>query len=142
MIKRINESKTFAKHILCECRYEFDGRKCNLRQNWNNNKCQCDCKRPIRHNACKEEYAWNSSTCTFERDKNCEIREYLKDWMNEKSCSCTSSFLWWDCKYTRDYKNWIHQRKRLLSSLYYFRGNHIPSAANIHYYFFFFIVVT
>ena len=29
MIKGINESKTLAKHISCECRCEFDGRKCN-----------------------------------------------------------------------------------------------------------------
>ena len=28
MIKTINESKTLGKQISCECRYEFDGRKC------------------------------------------------------------------------------------------------------------------
>ena len=28
MIKAINESKTLAKYISCECRCEFDGRKC------------------------------------------------------------------------------------------------------------------
>ena len=29
MIKGINESKALAKHISCECRCEFDSRKCN-----------------------------------------------------------------------------------------------------------------
>ena len=28
IIKGINESRTLAKHISCECRCEFDGRKC------------------------------------------------------------------------------------------------------------------
>ena len=31
-IKEINESRTLAKYISCECRCEFDGRKCNSRQ--------------------------------------------------------------------------------------------------------------
>ena len=30
MITGINESKTLAKHISCECKCRFDGRKCNL----------------------------------------------------------------------------------------------------------------
>ena len=33
MIKGINESKILMKHISCECRCEFDGRKCNSKQN-------------------------------------------------------------------------------------------------------------
>ena len=59
IIKEINESRTLTKFISCECRCEFNGRKCNLRQKWNNNKCQCHCKKPIKHRACKEDYAWN-----------------------------------------------------------------------------------
>ena len=39
MITEINESKTLAKHISCECKCIFDGRKCNSNQWWNNNKC-------------------------------------------------------------------------------------------------------
>ena len=38
MITGINESKTFTKDI-CECKCKFDGRKCNLDQWWNNDKC-------------------------------------------------------------------------------------------------------
>ena len=29
MITEINESKTLTKHILCECKCKFDGRKCS-----------------------------------------------------------------------------------------------------------------
>ena len=33
------------------CRCDVDGRKCNSRQKWNNDKCQCDCEVSIRHRA-------------------------------------------------------------------------------------------
>ena len=36
MITGINESKTLAKHISCEYKCRFDGRKCNSDQWWNN----------------------------------------------------------------------------------------------------------
>ena len=39
MITGVNESKTFTKHISCKYKCRFDGRKCNLKQWWNNNKC-------------------------------------------------------------------------------------------------------
>ena len=39
MITEINESKTLAKHISCECKYKFDGRKSNSNVKWNNDKC-------------------------------------------------------------------------------------------------------
>ena len=45
MINGINESKTLAKHISCECKCKFDGRKCNSNQWWNNDKCRCECKK-------------------------------------------------------------------------------------------------
>ena len=34
-----NESKTLTKHISCESKCKFDGRKCNLNQKWNNYRC-------------------------------------------------------------------------------------------------------
>ena len=77
IIKEINESRTLTKFISCECRCEFNGRKCNLRQKWNNNKCQCHCKKPIKHRACKEDYAWNFSTCACECDKDCKMLDRL-----------------------------------------------------------------
>ena len=50
MLTRINELKTLAKHISCECKCKFDGRKCNSDQWWNNDKCSCECKK--RHVCC------------------------------------------------------------------------------------------
>ena len=37
-ITEINESKRLAKHISCECKCKFDGRKSNSNQKWNNDK--------------------------------------------------------------------------------------------------------
>ena len=39
MITGINESKTLANHVSCECKCRFDGRKCNSDQWGNNDKC-------------------------------------------------------------------------------------------------------
>ena len=44
MIKGINQSKILTKHLSCECKCKFDGRKCNSSQWWNNDKCRCECK--------------------------------------------------------------------------------------------------
>ena len=53
MIARINESKTLTKHILCKCKFRFGGRKYNSNQWWNNNKCQCECK---KYHICEKDY--------------------------------------------------------------------------------------
>ena len=45
MITEINDSKTLTNHISCECKCKFDGTKNHLNQCWNNDKCQCDCKK-------------------------------------------------------------------------------------------------
>ena len=37
-ITRINESKALTKHISCEYKCKYDGKKCNLNQKWNNKK--------------------------------------------------------------------------------------------------------
>ena len=44
MTTRINESKILTKRILCECKYRFDGKKCNSYHWWNNYKCECESK--------------------------------------------------------------------------------------------------
>ena len=51
MITGTNESKTLTKHISGECKCEIDGRKCNLNQKWNNDKCWCKCK---KHYTCEK----------------------------------------------------------------------------------------
>ena len=45
LITGINKSKALTKHISCECKCRFDGRKCNSDQWWNKDKCQSECKK-------------------------------------------------------------------------------------------------
>ena len=66
MITGINELKTLTKPISCECKCIFDGRKCNLDQWWNNNKCQSECKK--RH-VSEKNYVWNAAICSCENGK-------------------------------------------------------------------------
>ena len=61
MFTRMNESKILTKHISCECKYKFEGRKCNSNQKWNNDKCQCKCK---KHHICEKECIWDPATCS------------------------------------------------------------------------------
>ena len=56
--------KTLTKHVSCECK--FDGRKCNSNQKWNNDRCQCECK---KYNIYKKDYIWNPATCSCKNDK-------------------------------------------------------------------------
>ena len=56
-----------------------------MRQKWKNYKCQCDCKRLIRHPACEEDYVWDTRTYACECGKDCVIVEYLKDCESTKS---------------------------------------------------------
>ena len=51
---RINEQKTLAKHISCECKYKFHGTKCNSDQKWKNELCQYECKNLIKYHTCEE----------------------------------------------------------------------------------------
>ena len=38
MIQGINVSGILIKHLSCECKCRFDGKKCHLNQWWNNDK--------------------------------------------------------------------------------------------------------
>ena len=76
MITWINESKTLAKHISCECKCKFDGRNFNSDQWWNNGKCLCECKK--RH-LCEKDNVWNPATC------NCENVKYLASIMDDSA---------------------------------------------------------
>ena len=66
MITRINVLKSLTKHISCECKCKFDGRKCNSYQWWNSDKCWCECKKP---HLCEKDYIWNSVTCSCKNGK-------------------------------------------------------------------------
>ena len=59
-LKLINEPKHL-KHISCASRCTFDGRKYDSKQKWNNDSCQCECKKAIKHWVSEEYFAWNLS---------------------------------------------------------------------------------
>ena len=79
MIKGINESKTLTKYISCQCKCRFDERVCSSDQWWNNDKCQCECKK--RH-VCEKGYVWNPATCT------CENGKYFTSIMDDSAIMC------------------------------------------------------
>ena len=61
------------RHISSEFRCEFGGGKYNSQQKWNSDKCQYECKKPMKKCVCEEDYA--RSICACEYDKGCEISE-------------------------------------------------------------------
>ena len=75
----INESKTLAKHLSFEYKCKFDGRRYNADQWWNNDKCQCECK---KRQVCEKDYVWNPATC------NCENGKYLESIMDDSAIIC------------------------------------------------------
>ena len=66
MITGISELKTSIKHISCESKCKFNGKKCNQDQWWNNDKCWCECKTSY---VCKNYYVWNAAICSCENAK-------------------------------------------------------------------------
>ena len=53
---KTNEAKIFLKHISVDCKCKFNRTACNSNQQWNNDKCQCECK---KYRMCKKDYSWN-----------------------------------------------------------------------------------
>ena len=67
------------KHISCECKCKFDGRKYNSNQKSNNDKCRCECKNPGKHFVCEKDYIWNPATRSCENGRNFrkQFRKYI-----------------------------------------------------------------
>ena len=55
--------------ISCKCQCKFEGRKCPSSQNWNNDKCQCECQNLRKHHVGEKDHICNPSTCTCENGK-------------------------------------------------------------------------
>ena len=63
MITWINEAKILIEHIPCDCKCKFISKIYNSNQKWNNDTCQCECK---KYCTCKKDYSWNHSRCIYE----------------------------------------------------------------------------
>ena len=64
----MKESKTLTKHISCKGECKFD----DIYQQWNNDKCWCECKNPKEHHVSGKIYIWNTARCSYENGKNAE----------------------------------------------------------------------
>ena len=62
------------QHISFDCKCNFNSTKGNSDQKWNNNKCQCQCK---KYHTCKKGFSWNPNTCI------CEKSSYLKSTVDD-----------------------------------------------------------
>ena len=65
MITGINESKTLTKHISCQCKCRFDGRKGNSDQQWDNINVDVNVENPTY----VKKIVWNPATCRSEKWK-------------------------------------------------------------------------
>ena len=79
MITEVNELKILTKHVSCECKCEFDCRKCNSNQKWNNDKRWYESK---RHHICEKDYIWNTVTCSYKNGK------YLENVIDKSVITC------------------------------------------------------
>ena len=50
-----------------------------------------------------KDYAWNPSLCAGEWDKDCEIDEYLENYVFWKNV-IDDFVMWWNCGYARDFQ--------------------------------------
>ena len=78
LLARINETRKIVWHETCKCVCRFTSAICDYRQEWNENKCRCECKEDLVSKlACDKGYMWNPSTCSCECDRYCETVQYL-----------------------------------------------------------------
>ena len=87
---RINETRKVVWHETCKCVCRLTSAICNDKQEWNKNKCSCECKEDLVSKlVCDKGYMWNPSTCACECDKYCEIGQYL----DYKNCVCRKKLI-------------------------------------------------
>ena len=85
LLARINETRKVVWHETCKCVCRLTSAICNDKQEWNENKCICECTEDlIGKLVCDKGYMWNPSTCSCECDRNCKAGKYL----DYKNCVC------------------------------------------------------
>ena len=78
---RINEAKILVRHISCDCKCKFSSTTYNSNPEWNNDECQCECK---KYCTCKKDYGWNPIIGICGNGK--------------KDCWYFSNCVWWNYK--------------------------------------------
>ena len=90
MLARINETRKVVWHETCKCVCRLTSTICNDKQDWNENKCSCECKEDLVNKlVCDKGYMWNPSTCACECDKLCEVGQYL----DYRQCVCRKKLI-------------------------------------------------
>ena len=90
MLVRINETRKITWHETCKWVCRFTNAVSNNKQEWNENKCRCECKEDLIDKLiCDKGCMWNLSTCTCDCDKYCETGQYL-DYDN---CVCRKKLI-------------------------------------------------
>ena len=90
MLARINETRKVVWHETCKCVCRLTSAICNDKQDWNANKCVCECKEDLVSKlVCDKGYMWNPSTCACECDKYCEVGQYL----DYRDCACRKKLI-------------------------------------------------
>ena len=90
MLARINETRKITWHETCKCICRFTKVVCNDKQEWDQNKCKCECKEDLIDKLnCNKGYMSNPSTCTCEWDKYCGTGQYL----DYENCVCRKKFI-------------------------------------------------
>ena len=79
-----NETRHIKWHEMYKCICRLDGIVCNSKQQWNKDKCRCECKELIDKGVWDKGFTWNPSNSECECDKSCDVGEYL-DYSN---CKC------------------------------------------------------
>ena len=90
LLASINETRKIVWYETFKCVCRLTSAVCNDRQEWNENKCKCECKEDlISKLKCDKGYMWNPSTCSCERDKHCATSQYL----DYKNCVCRKQII-------------------------------------------------
>ena len=90
MLARINETRKAVWHERCKCVCRLTSAICSDKQDWNANKCVCECKEDLVSKlVCDKGYMWNPSTCMCECDTLYEVGQYL----DYRQCVCRKKFI-------------------------------------------------
>ena len=90
MLARVNETRKVVWHETCKCVCRLTSAICNDKQDWNENKCVCECKEDLVSKLVFDKgYMWNRSTCSGECDKYCEVGQYL----DYRGCVCRKKLI-------------------------------------------------
>ena len=76
-MSRTNETRFIEWHKKYKCECRLDAIISNNKQEWNKNKCGCECKELVDKGTYNKRFIWNPSNCECECDKSCNISDHL-----------------------------------------------------------------